>query len=272
MDGAPFLSMSFHKSEGITKKYLMFFIFWIQHDSGNGIFSFFAADDNIVRKDDMKAFPTLTLTCAAGLLLFAMAAPREALSQQKQQAKPQENRQIKQQSADKDGERKWHLSVGFTVGCFWWNPVWQKYTGDDLSEGFIPYKYKINPNAIYGPLLGFTINERWSLTWSFQYGSYLASTKTIYYNPLYFPFPIPNTFKFRAVKMDSDLLTQAVVWKYARLFFGLRYQGYQYQEKFLGLTSTKVKYHSLALGFGSAFTVPMGRAMISLISSYDRSS
>lgn len=58
--------------------------------------------------------------------------------------------------------------------------------------------------------------------------------------------------------MDSDLLAIVTLTKFAKLFFGPRYQGYRYNEKFLLIKSSPVVYHSISLGVGAAFTVPLG--------------
>ena len=58
--------------------------------------------------------------------------------------------------------------------------------------------------------------------------------------------------------MDSDLLAMVTLAKFVKLFFGPRYQGYRYNEKFLLIKSSPVVYHSVSMGVGAAFTVPIG--------------
>lgn len=201
----------------------------------------------------MKLTSTIYTAFIAGFMLFALSLPLHAAAQQKQPAKQQKLYQVKKKP-DTDGKREWRLSVGFRVGCFWWQPVWQKYIANEIGNGLDNFKYRIGPNAIFGPMLGFTINNQWSLSWGFQYGRYIARARAL----IYLPPVIPGNIRFAVDKMDSDLLAMVTLAKFARLFFGPRYQGYQYKEKFLLIKSSPVKYHSIALGVGSAFTVPIG--------------
>jgi hypothetical protein len=197
---------------------------------------------------------TVSTLFIAGFLLCVLPLPSDAAAQQKQPAKQQKLYQVKKSEPKKDGKREWRLSVGFRAGCFWWQPVWQKYKANEIGNGLDDFKYRMGPNAIYGPILGFTINNQWSLSWGFQYGRYIANARAL----IYLPPVIPGNIHFAVQKMDSDLLAMVTLSKFARLFFGPRYQGYQYKEKFLLIKSSPVKYHSIALGVGSAFIVPIG--------------
>lgn len=202
----------------------------------------------------MKPSLNISILCAAMLMAAALYLPMPASAQQKQAPKQQKMYEVKKKT-DAGGKRQWHISVGFRAGCFWWQPVWQKYIANEFGNGVDNFKYKMGPNAIYGPMLGFTINERWSLAWNFQYGRYIADARSLIYLP---PFLIPGKIHFTVQKMDSDLLVMVTLAKFARLFFGPRYQGYRYDEKFLIFRSSEVVYHSVAMGFGCAFTVPLG--------------
>ncbi|MBP7737380.1 MAG: hypothetical protein KA369_15475 [Spirochaetes bacterium] len=214
----------------------------------------------------MKPSMSLSALCAALLMLAALSLPLPAAAQQKQGAQKKQAAQQKQapkqqkmyevkKKTDADGKRQWHISVGFRAGCFWWQPVWQKYVSfKEVTKGVDSFTYRMGPNAIYGPMLGFTINERWSLAWNFQYGRYIADARSLIYLS---PFLIPGKIHFAVQKMDSDLLVMVTLAKFARLFFGPRYQGYRYDEKFLIFKSSEVVYHSVAMGFGCAFTVPI---------------
>jgi hypothetical protein len=200
----------------------------------------------------MKLSIKASTLVTAGYLLFALSLPLNVAAQKKQAAKQQKLYQVKKADTSK---REWRLSAGFRVGCLWWQPVWQKYTANEIGNGLDNFKYKMGPNAIYGPLLGFTINSQWSLSWNFQYGRYIAKAQAVIYVADRL---LPGKIRFAAEKMDSDLLATVTLAKFAKLFFGPRYQGYQYKEKFLLIKSSPVKYHSIALGVGSAFTVPLG--------------
>lgn len=203
----------------------------------------------------MKLSSTASAACIAGFLLLALSLPLHAAAQQKQPAKQQKLYQVKKARPAADGDRQWHISAGFRVGCFWWQPVWQKYVANEFGNGVDNFKYRMGPNAIFGPMLSFTFNKQWSLSWSFQYGRYDAKARAlIYFSGLL----VPGNIHFKVDKMDSDLLALVTLTKYAKLFFGPRYQGYQYNEKFLLIKSTPVQYHSLSLGVGAAFTVPLG--------------
>ncbi|HNW28562.1 MAG TPA: hypothetical protein PKN50_08805 [Spirochaetota bacterium] len=209
----------------------------------------------------MKKSSSISAACIAGLMLVALVLPVTAEAQQKkpakQPAKQQKMYEVKKKT-EADSKRQWHVSVGFRVGCFWWQPVWQKYDASDgeVSNGIYNFKYRMSPNAIYGPILGFTINDRWALSWNFQYGRYVANARALIAHPI-IPITIPGKIRFTAEKMDSDLLALVTLAKFAKLFFGPRYQGYRYNEKFLFTKSSPVVYHSIAMGFGCAFTVPI---------------
>jgi hypothetical protein len=202
------------------------------------------------------------MICSVVLALLVLSLPLQAQAQQKQaqqkQAQQQKMYQVKKKT-EADSKRQWHVSVGFRAGCFWWQPVWQKYDASDgeVSNGIYSFKYRMNPNAIYGPILGFTINDRWALSWNFQYGRYVANARALIVHPIV-PIKMPGKIRFVAEKMDSDLLVLVTLAKFARLFFGPRYQGYHYNEKFLFTKSSPVVYHSVAMGVGCAFTVPIG--------------
>jgi hypothetical protein len=205
----------------------------------------------------MKKSSSISAACIAGLMLVALVLPVTAEPQQKkpakQPAKQQKMYEVKKKT-EADSKRQWHVSVGFRVGCFWWQPVWQKYVAKEVNNGVDNFTYKMGPNAIFGPMLGFTINDRWALSWNFQYGRYVADARALLY---FSPFLIPGKIHFVVQKMDSDLLALVTLSKYARLFFGPRYQGYRYDEKVMLFKSTPVVYHSIAMGFGCAFTVPI---------------
>jgi hypothetical protein len=208
----------------------------------------------------MKLSSTVSAACIAGFILIALSLPLPAAAQQKQGQKQQQKMyQVKKKDTTDDGKRQWHISAGFRVGCYWWQPVWQKYVAlKEVNNGANDFKYKMGPNAIFGPVLGFTINDRWSLAWNFQYGRYIAKANALIYYPPISSLLIPGKIRFAVQKMDSDLLVMVTLTKFARLFFGPRYQGYRYNEKFLFIKSSPVVYHSFAMGFGAAFTVPIG--------------
>ena len=213
----------------------------------------------------MKKISTLSVACIVASMLFALSLPvaaQQKQAQQKQAAKQpaqqQKMYQIKKKDTGAEGKRQWHISVGFRAGCFWWQPVWQKYDASkgEVGNGIYNFKYRMGPNAIFGPMLGFTINDRWSLAWNFQYGRYTANARALI-APIILPIAVPGKIHFAVEKMDSDLLAMVAVSKYAKIFFGPRYQGYRYNEKFLFVKSSPVVYHSIAMGFGCAFTVPI---------------
>lgn len=197
---------------------------------------------------------------AAGFLAAALVLPPAVGAQKKNPAKEpvKKTQPAKQYKYSDNKNREWHISAGFMVGCYWWQPVWQKYIANDVSNGLNNFKYKMGPNAIYGPLLVFTANSRWSLSWSFQYARYVANARALITFP---PLGIdlyPGKIRFAVSKMDSDLIALVSVSKYVRIFFGPRYQGYRYNEKFLMIKSSPVIYHSLSMGFGCALSVPLG--------------
>lgn len=201
----------------------------------------------------MKRISTISLMCIS-VLLIALFLSHNAAAQKKQPAKQQKLYRVKKSAAAQD-ERQWHLSAGFKLGCFWWQPVWQKYVANEVGNGLDNFKYRMGPGAIFGPALSVAFNKTWSLAWNFQYGRYDAKASAlIYLGGLL----IPGNINFKADKMDSDLLAMVSLSKYVRLFFGPRYQGYRYNEKFLLIKSSPVKYHSIALGVGAALTVPLG--------------
>ena len=206
----------------------------------------------------MKLSSTVLPACIAGFLLLSLSLPIHAAAQQKQAAKQQKLYQVKKAKPATDGTREWRLSAGFRVGCFWWQPVWQKYTANEIGNGLDDFTYRMGPNAIFGPMLGFTINSQWALAWNFQYGRYIAKARALIFVPGLITAPIPGNIRFKVDKMDSDLLAMVTLTKWARLFFGPRYQGYRYNEKFLLIKASPVVYHSIAIGAGSAFTVPLG--------------
>jgi hypothetical protein len=202
----------------------------------------------------MKLISKISTAFIAGFLLFLLSMPLHAAPQQKQAAKQQKLYQVKKAEPKTDGKREWHIVAGLRLGCFWWQPVWQKYNANEIGNGLDDFKYKMGPNAIFGPMLGFVINSQWALAWNFQYGRYIAKARAL----IYLPPVIPGNIRFMVDKMDSDLLAMVTLAKWAKLFFGPRYQGYRYNEKFLLFKSSPVVYHSVALGVGSAFTVPLG--------------
>src|SRR4030042_3578528 len=131
----------------------------------------------------MKLTSTIYTAFIAGFMLFMLSLPLPAAAQQKQPAKQQKLYQVKKSHPKTDGEREWRLSVGFRLGCFWGQPVWQKYVANETGNGLDNFKYRIGPNAIFGPMLGFTINNQWSLSWGFQYGRYIARARALIYLP-----------------------------------------------------------------------------------------
>jgi len=206
----------------------------------------------------MKISTSVATTCIVGFLLFALSFPLDAAPQQKQAAKQQKLYEVKKTRPGKDGKLELHISVGFRAGCFWWQPVWQKYVANEVGNGLDNFKYRMGPNAIYGPMLSFTFNKQWSLSWNFQYGQYVARARALIWFPPLIPVLIPGNIRFRVAKMDSDLLAMVTLAKFVKLFFGPRYQGYRYNEKFLLIKSSPVVYHSVSMGVGAAFTVPIG--------------
>ena len=70
-----------------------------------------------------------------GLLASTFSLPLHAVPQKKQPARQQKLYQVKKTGAVKDPNRQWHISAGFRVGCYWWQPVWQKYTANEIGNG-----------------------------------------------------------------------------------------------------------------------------------------
>jgi hypothetical protein len=208
----------------------------------------------------MKLSSIISAACIAGFLMFALSLPLDAAPKEKQAPKQQKMYEVKKTKPKTDDKREWHISAGFRLGCFWWKPVWQKYVPRDVSNGVDNFEYRMGPNAIFGPILSFAINKQWSLSWNFQYGQYIAHAQALLYiKNLPTPFSlIPGNIRFKVAKMDSDLLALVTLTKFVKLFFGPRYQGYRYNEKFLLVKSSPVVYHSISFGAGAAFTVPIG--------------
>jgi hypothetical protein len=150
-------------------------------------------------------------------------------------------------------EKNWSISIG-AIGHFsWWKPVWQKTPFTASISGFTPsYTFKIKPAFLYGPVFGVSFNPAWGLSGSFIYSRYKAVTRSY---TLFPPTIIPISLTRTAIKMDADLLINHVANQYVKLFFGPKYQGYSYTDKASG--SNRVAYHSVSLGFGTAFTVPI---------------
>ena len=167
--------------------------------------------------------------------------------------------EIKDGGSDKAGEKKtWSISFGMIASYAWWTPVWLKYSfwNGIPHEGYPPFSFKIKPSFIYGPLVGVSFNPKWGLSGSFAYAKY-KSTATIYYIDNFATATVmPLRGTRDAVKMDSDLLVNYNIDKYVKIFFGPKYQGYQYNEETL-LSKTKIAYNSCSLGFGSGFNVPI---------------
>ena len=186
----------------------------------------------------MKLSSSVVTACVAGFLLFALSFPLDAAPKQKQAAKQQKLYEVKKTRPGTDGKREWHISVGFRAGCFWWQPVWQKYVANEVGNGLDNFKYRMGPNAIYGPMLNFTFNKQWSLSWNFQYGQYIARARALIWFPPLASILIPGNIRFKVAKMDSDLLAMVTLAKFVKLFFGPRYQGYRYNEKFLLIKSS----------------------------------
>ncbi len=156
-------------------------------------------------------------------------------------------------------EKNWSISIG-AIGQFtWWKPVWQKTPLTVNITSFVPsYTFNIKPSYLYGPILSVFFNPAWGLSGSFVYSQYRATTRS--YTILlsgggYPPLIIPVSLTRTAIKMDADLLINYVINRYVKIFFGPKYQGYSYTEK--AIASKKVMYHSVSLGFGTSFTVPI---------------
>lgn len=204
----------------------------------------------------MKVFLRAFTCLLCVFLIVCLVIPARVDAQQKREDKQEKIYEVKKKEVAE--KRQWHVSAGFRLGCLWWQPVWQKYLANEIGNGLKDFEYTIKPAAIFGPMLGFTFNPRWSIAWNFQYGRYLADARALVYFPSFIPLLVPNTIHLAVDKIDSDLIAVATLAKYVRLFFGPRYQGYRYKEKFLMITSSPVVYHSIAMGVGCLFTVPIG--------------
>ncbi len=159
-----------------------------------------------------------------------------------------------------DGEgRQWRISLGGIVSFAWWTSTWQKFDGifNAVPTSMITsFKYTINPAFMYGPLAAITFNPRWSISGSFMYAQFQAEGKAISSFPLFNSAPFMTKYKKTTVKMDADFLANVNFSKYVKFFFGPKYQGYSYTDKY-NFFKSNIVYHSVAFGLGFGGIIPI---------------
>ncbi|HOT46533.1 MAG TPA: hypothetical protein PLM53_17055 [Spirochaetota bacterium] len=158
-------------------------------------------------------------------------------------------------------DRRVKCVVAFTAYYANWAPVWKKYryTLPKYSEGDFSLP---KGTFMYGPSLSITI-DRWQISGNFLYGEFEGNLVAYDFLPVFsasgFGYIIPYSKKMDVKKYDCDLLVSYQINSFFKIFFGPKYQGYQYKTTTsLSVPSTEdIEHHSGGLGVGIGCTLPI---------------
>ena len=142
------------------------------------------------------------------------------------------------------------VTIGAMTWFSWWKPVWRNY---DKFGGTA--RFDLAPGFISGPVVSTQIDESTTISAVFLYYFYNASD-TINF--------ATSSFEFdRDVhKIESDIIINKQLSGWLKYFFGVKYQGYFYNETQSFISGTvvlpseqSVAFHNFGPGGGVGFTV-----------------
>lgn len=175
------------------------------------------------------------------------------------------------------------FSIGYKQLYAWWVPVWEHFDLSKVKNSALLYrreivfsgKYTMKPdsNFLYNPVFSIRFSDKWSLSGSFLYG-FFNSGKTYMASPIYQTITTSTVIQFsksvaqKIQKYDADLLANVQVADIIKVFFGLKYQGYDYRfirssnmysyGNLIVNLEDEIRFHSVGAGAGATATVHLG--------------
>ena len=143
------------------------------------------------------------------------------------------------------------IGIGASLWCAWWRPSWA-----EAGEGLFP-KFKVGPNVIGGPMLTVRINDAWGISASYAYGSFTGTSALML--PV-LRLPVVIDIERKAGRHEVDLIAACSLHKYAKIFFGAKYWGYESESRasFLAISMKSLdNFHFAGPGVGLSFTIPL---------------
>ncbi len=200
-------------------------------------------------EEDMKKYSGLIfiLVLACAILSYTAANAQKKVDTDKK-------------TEEGDGEKKFlgsgKFSIGFKAYYIWWDPA--------VDWGFTSYKFK-EPyihDFLYNPVFSAVFNDTWSLTGSLMVARMASLKSKTTLSLVFFGKAVIDITKY-----DADLLVNAKVKTWMKIYFGVKYLGTIVDIKSTQYLPLGVNYsyiplvrrsnspwHSLGLGVGNAYT------------------
>ena len=146
------------------------------------------------------------------------------------------------------------ISVGAMTWFSWWNPVWSKTS---VLHSDTNLNFELPPGFITGPVVTYKFDDQWSMSAVFLYWKYNTEDTAF----------VGNSF-FRTErdvhKIEADIIVNYRVSNLVKWFFGIKYQGYFYDEaeSYIAppvelIFERTVSFHNLGPGMGIGLTIPL---------------
>jgi hypothetical protein len=146
-------------------------------------------------------------------------------------------------------------AAGMSVGVNTWYSTWKM----DPSQGM-----EYDPSLMYGPILGLDWGKKWSVTSVLLTGQYKMSRDVLVVPPSTY-----MTFNFYMRRYDSDTTLNYSVFKWLKIFGGLKYMRYDshdaVDQKVPIFGETESKHYSYGPGLGIGLTLPVTDSLFALI-------
>lgn len=185
-------------------------------------------------------------------------------------ASPAKTRAQEEQNEPPVEKKKSSVMFGGAVYYAGWAPFWRTEHATGFNGAMfikLDGQYTLKSmTPVYVPLLAFTFNERWGLSFSALTGKFEFSYNGTSINGIMGQPTTTNNYTWirYAEKYDGDILANYNMLQHIKIFFGLKYQGYEYRNKglnavgpFLMPISESASLYTGGIGLGVMATLPL---------------